>query len=67
MLLENSCVFEQAARPNFPGTQVPSKPLLPGVRQQVVRLCAKSREDVLSPCEHLTLHYQVRRRMGAGG
>lgn len=26
---------------------------------QVVRLCAKSREDVLSPCEHLTLHYQV--------
>jgi len=27
---------------------------------KVVRLCAKSREDVLSPCEHLTLHYQVR-------
>jgi hypothetical protein len=26
---------------------------------QVVRLCAKSREDVSSPCEHLTLHYQV--------
>lgn len=26
---------------------------------QVVRLCAKSREDVASPCEHLTLHYQV--------
>ena len=31
---------------------------------QVVRLCAKSREDVSSPCEHLTLHYQVR---GGGG
>ena len=30
------------------------------VHTQVVRLCAKSREDVLSPCEHLTLHYQVR-------
>jgi len=27
---------------------------------QVVRLCAKSREDVSSPSEHLTLHYQVR-------
>ncbi|KAG1668439.1 hypothetical protein FOA52_015969 [Chlamydomonas sp. UWO 241] len=26
---------------------------------KVVRLCAKSREDVSSPCEHLTLHYQV--------
>jgi len=26
---------------------------------QVVRLCAKSREDVSSPSEHLTLHYQV--------
>ena len=25
----------------------------------MVRLCAKSREDVSSPCEHLTLHYQV--------
>ncbi len=29
---------------------------------QVVRLLAKSREDVASPCEHLTLHYQVRER-----
>jgi hypothetical protein len=27
---------------------------------QVVRLCAKSREAVSSPVEHLTLHYQVR-------
>lgn len=26
---------------------------------QVVRLCAKSREAVMSPVEHLTLHYQV--------
>lgn len=26
---------------------------------QVVRLCAKSREAVSSPVEHLTLHYQV--------
>lgn len=26
---------------------------------QVVRLCAKSREAVVSPVEHLTLHYQV--------
>jgi hypothetical protein len=25
----------------------------------VVRLCAKSREAVSSPVEHLTLHYQV--------
>lgn len=27
---------------------------------KVVRLCAKSRETVASPVEHLTLHYQVR-------
>uniref|UniRef100_A0A6V7QUW1 Uncharacterized protein n=1 Tax=Ananas comosus var. bracteatus TaxID=296719 RepID=A0A6V7QUW1_ANACO len=27
---------------------------------KVVRLCAKSREAVMSPVEHLTLHYQVR-------
>eukprot|EP00850_Spirogloea_muscicola_P023677 SM000376S13709 [mRNA] locus=s376:7270:15934:- [translate_table: standard] len=27
---------------------------------QVVRLCAKSREAVSSPVEHLTLHYQVK-------
>lgn len=27
---------------------------------KVVRLCAKSREAVASPVEHLTLHYQVR-------
>uniref|UniRef100_A0A2P2LM33 Uncharacterized protein n=1 Tax=Rhizophora mucronata TaxID=61149 RepID=A0A2P2LM33_RHIMU len=27
---------------------------------KVVRLCAKSREAVISPVEHLTLHYQVR-------
>ncbi|CAM6082950.1 unnamed protein product [Calypogeia fissa] len=27
---------------------------------KVVRLCAKSREAVTSPVEHLTLHYQVR-------
>ena len=26
---------------------------------EVVRLCAKSREAVSSPVEHLTLHYQV--------
>lgn len=26
---------------------------------KVVRLCAKSREAVSSPVEHLTLHYQV--------
>lgn len=29
---------------------------------QVVRLCAKSREAVSSPVEHLTLHYQVRQQ-----
>ncbi|KAL0009867.1 hypothetical protein SO802_004975 [Lithocarpus litseifolius] len=29
-------------------------------KQKVVRLCAKSREAVSSPVEHLTLHYQVR-------
>lgn len=27
---------------------------------KVVRLCAKSREAVASPVEHLTLHHQVR-------
>ncbi len=27
---------------------------------QVVRLCAKSRETVASPVEHLTLHYIVK-------
>lgn len=27
---------------------------------KVVRLSAKSREAILSPVEHLTLHYQVR-------
>lgn len=26
---------------------------------KVVRICAKSREAVSSPVEHLTLHYQV--------
>lgn len=26
---------------------------------KVVRLCAKAREEVASPVEHLTLHYQV--------
>lgn len=34
---------------------------------KVVRLCAKSREDVLSPCQHLTLHYQVRWRLDDSG
>ncbi|OIT20921.1 regulator of nonsense transcripts 1-like protein [Nicotiana attenuata] len=29
-------------------------------KTRVVRLCAKSREAVSSPVEHLTLHYQVR-------
>lgn len=31
---------------------------------QVVRVCAKAREAVGSPVEHLTLHYQVGRGLG---
>jgi RecG-like helicase len=31
---------------------------------KVVRLCAKSREAVASPVEHLTLHHQVGKRVG---
>jgi regulator of nonsense transcripts 1 len=33
---------------------------------KVVRLCAKTREAVASPVEHLTLHYQVRQASGGG-
>ncbi|KAL6176708.1 hypothetical protein ACLB2K_053341 [Fragaria x ananassa] len=32
----------------------------PAAASKVVRFCAKSREAVSSPVEHLTLHYQVR-------
>lgn len=34
---------------------------------KVVRLCAKSREAVASPVEHLTLHHQVNQGAAHGG
>jgi regulator of nonsense transcripts 1 len=40
------------------GACAPNLNLLPFL--QVVRLCAKSRETVASPVEHLTLHYIVK-------
>lgn len=47
-----------AAPSNVAVDQLASKVERTGLR--VVRLCAKTREAVASPVEHLTLHYQVR-------
>jgi regulator of nonsense transcripts 1 len=54
---DEPCVLV-AAPSNVAVDQLADKMSQTGLR--VVRLCAKSREDVLSPCQHLTLHYQVR-------
>lgn len=48
-----------AAPSNVAVDQLAEKISMTGLK--VVRLCAKSREAVSSPVEHLTLHYQVRR------
>mmetsp|Transcript_14828 Transcript_14828/g.28549 ORF Transcript_14828/g.28549 Transcript_14828/m.28549 type:complete len:1265 (-) Transcript_14828:1434-5228(-) len=47
-----------AAPSNVAVDQLAEKISMTGLK--VVRLCAKSREAVSSPVEHLTLHYQVR-------
>lgn len=54
---DEPCVLV-AAPSNVAVDQLADKISQTGLR--VVRVCAKSREDVASPCQHLTLHYQVR-------
>ena len=46
-----------AAPSNVAVDQLAEKIELTGLK--VVRIAAKSRETILSPMEHLTLHYQV--------
>lgn len=46
-----------AAPSNVAVDQLAEKLHLAGLK--VVRIAARSREEVASPCEHLTLHYQV--------
>lgn len=48
-----------AAPSNVAVDQLAEKLHMAGLK--VVRIAARSREEVASPCEHLTLHYQVRR------
>jgi regulator of nonsense transcripts 1 len=52
------CQVVVAAPSNVAVDQLAEKIAATGLK--VVRLCAKSREAVVSPVEHLTLHYQVR-------
>ncbi|KAJ9528293.1 hypothetical protein QJQ45_014261, partial [Haematococcus lacustris] len=69
LYLNPHCPWQACKRPNEPCVLVaaPSNVAVDQLAQKisqtglkVVRLCAKSREDVLSPCQHLTLHYQVK-------
>lgn len=46
-----------AAPSNVAVDQLAEKLHMAGLK--VVRVAARSREEVASPCEHLTLHYQV--------
>lgn len=46
-----------AAPSNVAVDQLAEKLHMAGLK--VVRIAARSREEVASPCEHLTLHYQV--------
>jgi hypothetical protein len=48
-----------AAPSNVAVDQLAEKLHMAGLK--VVRIAARSREEVASPCEHLTLHYQVGR------
>lgn len=57
-LLACSCVQVLVCAPSNVGVdQLAEKIAATGLK--VVRLCAKSREAVASPVEHLTLHHQV--------
>ncbi|CAK7356224.1 unnamed protein product [Dovyalis caffra] len=52
------CISHGQTGPRAAVDQLAEKMSATGLK--VVRLCAKSREAVSSPVEHLTLHYQVR-------